>query len=426
MVLQGDGIVSSVHRCAADPHVVYAATASGVLRSADRGATWGTPTAIGTHNITDLAVAPADCQDVYALAEDDGPHRSTDGAATFGPAQAQGFDSIPLEGRMRVAPGAAGNVLIAGHGGIFYSAAGGASWHLASGLLGIQANAMSVSPLDPSHVWLATWGSGVWHRPSPAQPWQRVAASALPVDYVFTVGADPFTAKRVLVGGFRTLYESADQASFPATSLTLNEFSIAFANDSAKSVYVTTQQGGVFKSTGASDAGAGTFAPANTGLGSVVDVRSIVVDPASSQTLYAGTNGHGVFKSTDGAGTWTSVLGPSQVTMCLAVVPGASGGVYACVQGGGVQRSGDSGATWADASQGLSTQDVSALLVDPQTGDLYASAGPLVYVKHGTQPWTPLDACSPGVVPSAPAIIANGTTRQLLVGAGGSVYAHAL
>jgi hypothetical protein len=423
---QDDGLVSAVHRCPSDPTVLYAATRQGVIRSVDRGVTWGSPTSIGGRNIDDVAIAGPGCDQLYAMAEGEGVHVSSDGAATFGPALAQGFDTTPPEGMLAVAPGAPGTVLIGSHGGVWYSTAGGAGWHAGSGLLGMPVTSMSVSPLSPSQVWMSTWGSGIWQRPSSAQPWARVPATALPVDYTFTVAADPFTAGRVVVGGFNTLYSSTDGTTFVASSLSKNEFSIAFDPGSARAVYASTQVGGVFKSTSAADAGALTFDPANTGLDPVVDVRVLALDPAAPQTLYAGTNAHGVYKTVDGAGTWTNVMGPSQITVCLAVVPGASGGVYACVRGSGVQRSVDGGTTWADASQGLSTQDVSALLVDPKNNDLYATAGSLVYVKHGTQPWVPVDACSPGVSPSAPAIVTNGSARSLLVGAGGTVFAHSI
>ena len=58
--------------------------------------------------------------------------------------------------------------------------------------------------------------------------------------------------------------------------------------------------GTVFKSTD----GGGIWAPANTGLPSVF-VQSLVIDPSTPSTIYAGHQRLSrVFKSTDGGGNW--------------------------------------------------------------------------------------------------------------------------
>ena len=81
--VQGDGIVWNVRRCAADPSVLYAAADSGLLRSSDHGQTWSlTPVGYVTE---DVAVDPANCNDIYVMAYSYGPLHSTDGGQTFGP-----------------------------------------------------------------------------------------------------------------------------------------------------------------------------------------------------------------------------------------------------------------------------------------------------------------------------------------------------
>ena len=68
-----------------------------------------------------------------------------------------------------------------------------------------------------------------------------------------------------------------------------------------QTLYAGTVGGGVFKST---DGGA-AWSAASTGLGNVT-VWSLAIDPATPQTLYVGTF-NGVFKSTDGAAAWSAV-----------------------------------------------------------------------------------------------------------------------
>jgi hypothetical protein len=231
--------------------------------------------------------------------------------------------------------------------------------------------------------------------------------------------------------GAENPYLSSDGVTFTAGAPTENETAFAFDPTNASVVYATTELQGVYKSTD----GGTTWSPSNGGLtpwvealGSpVIDVQSIVVDPAFPQTLYIGTNGGGVYKSSDGAQSWTSVLGSTQVIQCLLAAPGAQTAIYACVQGSGVQLSIDGGATWTAAGDGLPTLDVTGLARDAVTGDLYATAGSDAYVKQGAQVWTVVDpACMAGAGAGTPAVVTDGVARSLVVSAAGGLYAHPL
>ncbi|HLK35185.1 MAG TPA: hypothetical protein VKU41_00445, partial [Polyangiaceae bacterium] len=435
--LMGAGNVWNVRRCAADAKTMYAATTQGVARSSDRGATWTVSSLGPMTSVEDVEVNPSDCNSVYAMASD-GPHHSTDGAKTFGPPLQQGLNLVPYgtyPGRMAIDPKNANGVLVGSHGGIWYST-DGSTWNTALGILGVQVDGMSVSAADPGRLWLASWGSGVWQRPSSTQPWQRVPTTALPVDYAFTVAADPKQKDRVLVGA-TVLYTSTDATSFSGRGVSQNELSFAFDPSNASVLYAATQLNGVYKSTD----GGMTWSPSNSGItpwsssagAMAIDVNRVVIDPASAQTLYAATNGRGVYKSTDGAQSWTMVLGPMQVIPCLLAVPGsmaaspAATKLYACIQGAGLQSSSDGGATWADASKGLPTLNVNGLATDAATGRVYATAGADVYVLDGTGTWSALDSvCMPGGGVSLPVVVATGSGRSLVVAGGGSVQAHAL
>ena len=86
--------------------------------------------------------------------------------------------------------------------------------------------------------------------------------------------------------------------------------------------------------------------------------------------------------------------------------------------------------TWSDASAGLPTQDVQALVADPVGGGLYASTQYGVYrsTDRGAT-WVGLDTgCSPQNGLGAEAIVTTTTGPQLAaVAAGGvGVYVHPL
>src|SRR5262249_8103078 len=79
---------------------------------------------------------------------------------------------------------------------------------------------------------------------------------------------------------------------------------------------------GVFKSVD----GSANWTDASAGLGST-DIRGLAIDPVTSTTVYAGTNGGGVFKSVDGAGSWTTFnngLSASEILSLATALKGSS------------------------------------------------------------------------------------------------------
>jgi hypothetical protein len=108
--------------------------------------------------------------------------------------------------------------------------------------------------------------------------------------------------------------------------------------------------------------GGGSWVGVGSGL-RTSGVRSFAIDPASPDTIYAGTELEGVFKSTDGGTTWSPTgreLG-GQVAG-LAVGNGSPAAVYAATQSG-IYRSLDEGWSWAVVLQGWGT----AVAVSPQS-----------------------------------------------------------
>ncbi|MEK6302583.1 MAG: SBBP repeat-containing protein [Acidobacteriota bacterium] len=100
--------------------------------------------------------------------------------------------------------------------------------------------------------------------------------------------------------------------------------------------------------------GGASWAAINNGLAGTSWVRSLVIDPANPNTLYAGTEFDGIFKTTDGGGSWlpsgTGVTSPLVVTD-LAIDPLTPTTVYAGTAPTGpmpvgVFKSTDSGASW--------------------------------------------------------------------------------
>jgi len=138
---------------------------------------------------------------------------------------------------------------------------------------------------------------------------------------------------------------------------------------SSNTVYAGTFGGGVFKST---DTGS-SWRAANSGLfdGQISD---LAIDP-NSGAIYCVTSGS-LFTSTDGAATWSVPYSDSSnlpISMSTVVTdPKSSTTVYV---GGNqqVSKSTDSGVTWAAGTSGLTGSSLDALAIDPSnSSNLYA------------------------------------------------------
>jgi photosystem II stability/assembly factor-like uncharacterized protein len=136
----------------------------------------------------------------------------------------------------------------------------------------------------------------------------------------------------------------------------------------------TNASGLAFKS----DDGSNTFAVAQNRL-AADDVRSLVVDPATTSTIYAATD-KGVFKTTDSGSTWRPAnegLAALDVR-ALTIDPKTPSVLYAVGfadprdESGGVLKSTDAGDSWSATSQ---RTGVFSLVVDPLTPSIIYAAG---------------------------------------------------
>ncbi len=128
---------------------------------------------------------------------------------------------------------------------------------------------------------------------------------------------------------------------------------------------------GVFKSTD----GGMRWHEINSGLPIPLRIGRLAVDPREPSTVYAGTGGSGVFKSTDAGASWTAVntglpkttfyvdkteyvygTGPTIAVFDLALDPKNPNIVYVSIYGSGVFKSINGGASWSAINIGLNPQ----------------------------------------------------------------------
>jgi uncharacterized protein (TIGR03437 family) len=137
-------------------------------------------------------------------------------------------------------------------------------------------------------------------------------------------------------------------------------------------LYEATADLGIFKSL---DGGA-TWTAASNGIAEA-NVLALAIDPANSQTLYAGASK--VYKSTDGAQTWTAIDSPPMPGAQLVVEAQNPNNIYeVLVDTAGVggpsnfRKSTDGGATWATIP--FAGTPIFTLAADPRaSGHLFAA-----------------------------------------------------
>jgi len=185
---------------------------------------------------------------------------------------------------------------------------------------------------------------------------------------------------------------------------------------STQTVYAGTLGRGLFKSTN----GGSSWSAINSGLTDGY-IDSLVIDPATPQTMYAGTD-FCLHKSTNGGDTWIAVnsgLTGASVNS-LAFDPTSPQTIYAGTgNGNGVYKSTNGGSSWSVANIGLAYTNVMSLAIDPTNSQtVYAGTNGGVYKSiNGGGSWSVINSgltnteiLSLAIDPASPKTIYAGTS----------------
>ncbi|UPU37859.1 putative Ig domain-containing protein [Geomonas paludis] len=179
-------------------------------------------------------------------------------------------------------------------------------------------------------------------------------------------------------------------------------------------LYAGTNGAGVFKSNN----GGGSWSAVNSGL-TDTDVRRVVIDPANSQSLYVST-GTGVFKSTNGGSSWSAAnSGLNILPFFLILDPANSQILYA--GGVGVYKSTNGGSSWRAVNSGLTNTSIRSLAIDPVNSQiLYAGTGGGVFKStNGGSSWSAVNSNLSSIESLA---IDPANSQILYAGTGGGVF----
>ena len=271
--------------------------------------------------------------------------------------------------------------------GVFRSVDGGTTWEEANAGLPefSPVNALAIDPLTSTTLYVGV-GGRVFKSTDGGMTWQDIGITNLQRPHHRT-GHPPHHPDDGLRGSPRGggVFRSVDGgATWDAvnTGLTsLNVSTLAIDPLTPTTLYATTG-GGLFKSTD----GGTTWG--ETGLGDFSG-DAFAIDPSTPTILYARTfdpgRGSGLSKSLDGGATWQAADAglDNHVVTTLVIDPLTSTTLYAGTSGNGVFQSLDGGATWQAVNTGLTSLEVNTLAIHPTNpATIYAGTRGGVFVSQ--------------------------------------------
>jgi hypothetical protein len=135
----------------------------------------------------------------------------------------------------------------------------------------------------------------------------------------------------------------------------------------------------------------------NQGL-TVLDIRTLVIDPQNPEVLYAGVENGGVYKSVNGGEHWqrsSNGLDPQAAIRAIVVDPADPTTLYAADFHTGVYHSENGGQLWTRINEGLSTRAVKAMAISSDGQVLYAATEGEGVFRLGEPPSTPTPTPEP-------------------------------
>ena len=131
----------------------------------------------------------------------------------------------------------------------------------------------------------------------------------------------------------------------------------------SQTIYAGTFKSGVFKTLNSG----GIWSPINNGLTDVA-IYALAIDPYNQKIIYAGTSVSGVWKSSNSGDQWSAAgLTDKGIIFSLAIAPTSPQTIYAGTEGGGIFKSTDGGTSWNEQPIGIQNLSVRSLAIDPIT-----------------------------------------------------------
>jgi len=386
-------------------------------------------------NTIHLTVDPTDSDIAYAIPQNSGAFKTTDGGASWipitgsiNPGSALGVTTIAFD-----AASSSTLYLLTGSS-VYRSTDAGANWTLATSSIGISARTIRTHPTVADRI-LAMDGQGVFYQSlDGGTSWAALGTLPGTISFAYDFAYAPSNASVVYAWGRDGVFISPDSGA----TWTLKNNNLlgyqggvpsvgVFAIDptDADRAYAKPDNSDLFVTTDGGD----NWQVADTLVSLPNDAfTDLVIDPGNVSRMYMATLNNEVLRSDDGGASWASAsvgISSLEIMNVLAMSPGNTSVLFVGSVGTGIYRTTDGAATWELRNTGYKASDVSDLAIPAGSTDLFASmargSAPLVKSSDGGTTWT---SAASGIGEYRAWTVAFDPTdpNKGLVGGSGSVY----
>ena len=288
-------------------------------------------------------------------------------------------------------------------GGVFRTADFGKTWTQPSALnLGgkvgsiasVNALSLTLDPQDPNAMYVGTSQNGLLETLDGAQSWEQMRG--LSSGAVGSISVDPRNKCVVFAARGNQILETQNcgrdwaQVYYdPRTSQVYTAVKIDPAN--SNTIYAGNMDGDIIRS----DSGGASWSVLNRAQASI---NQIVIDPRNSNMLYVATNGAGLLKTVDRGATWTDLNAQldqyegARNPLALVMDPSSSSVIYNVLHNA-LLRSDDAGATWRALALPTppASTNIRAFAVHPKNSNtlVYSTDTSIVFTADAGKTWTP-------------------------------------
>ena len=238
-----------------------------------------------------------------------------------------------------------------GSGGSGGGSGNGQQWNSA-GSFGLSEIVYSLANDFNGNMLAGTWGGNIYRLEDDEETWIKIN-DGMNAAFIWDIFADEATGN-IYVGTEQGLFLSDNNGNEWTKILTgydVRGVSVSPIGD----IYAGTWGAGAFKSTN----GGGDWNETNNGLDNLA-VNALVIN--SSGNIFVATVGGGIYKSTNGGSNWIKLDVGYEFIWTLAVTNNDE--LYAGTYGDGVYFSDDNGANWYKSNFGLPAEYVYSISVD--------------------------------------------------------------